>query len=339
MTEGKVFNILSIDGGGIKGLYAARVIEQIEQRYGKKIHEHFDLICGTSTGGLIALALSLGYSAGEVAEFYSKKGKLIFPHTSWYSRLFYLLKQGLVSNKYKSDTLRNQMVDFFGEDKKLKHCKTLLCIPAFNISKGIPIVFKYAHEEGNFYRDAEIDVIDVALATSAAPTYFPNHTINASTLPNTICTDGGVWCNNPALSGLLEAWDYFVGDGKMYDSVNLLSVSTIPEPTGSDFHGGGFVRWGKRMMTTALEGQSYFTNHFLTKISKSRSFNLNYYRVVPENISKEQYKLIKMDLASKKAITLLNRLGTESGVDLVSKKHNWLSEIFNKQKSFLTNKL
>lgn len=321
MTEGKIFNILSIDGGGIKGLYAARVLEQIEQRYGKKIHEHFDLICGTSTGGLIALALSLGYPAGDIAEFYSKKGKLIFPYTTWYSRLFHLLRQGLFSNKYKSDILRKQMVNFFGEGKKLKHCKTLLCIPAFNISKGIPIVFKFPHKEGNFYRDAEIDIIDVALATSAAPTYFPNHTINASTLPNTTCTDGGVWCNNPALSGLLEAWDYFVGNENEYDGINLLSVSTIPEPTGSEFQGGGFAQWNKKMMTTALEGQSYFTNHFLRKISESPNFNLNYHRVIPENISKKQYKLIKMDLASEKAITQLNRLGTESGVDLVSKKH------------------
>jgi len=339
MTEQKVFNILSIDGGGIKGLYAARVIEQIEKRYGKKIHKHFDLICGTSTGGLIALALSLGFSATEVADFYSEKGKIIFPHTSWFKRTYHLLRQAILSNKYKSDTLREQMVSFFGEGKKLKDCKTLLCIPAYNISEGMPIIFKYPHKEGNFYRDAEIDVIDVALATSAAPTYFPNHKINAPTLPNTVCTDGGVWCNNPALSGLIEAWTYFVGDSKEYDSINLLSVSTIPEPTGSNFMGGGFARWGKNLINTALEGQSYFTNYFLNKISENEDFTLDYHRVVPENISKEQFKSIDMDLASTKAITLLNRLGTSSGVELVAKKHKWLSKIFSKQKIFLINKI
>ena len=103
MQKGKkYFNILSIDGGGIKGLYPAKVLEQIEGRFDKKISDHFDMICGTSTGGLIALALSLNHPASKIAKFYSTRGDKIFPHKTWYQRVLPLLKQFAVTNKYKA---------------------------------------------------------------------------------------------------------------------------------------------------------------------------------------------------------------------------------------------
>ena len=74
-----IFKVLSIDGGGIKGLYSATVLKHFEERFGAPLYKHFDLICGTSTGGLIALALSLGKSSAEIADFYAKRGAQIFP--------------------------------------------------------------------------------------------------------------------------------------------------------------------------------------------------------------------------------------------------------------------
>ena len=76
------FKILSIDGGGIKGLYSSTIIERLENKFNCQISDYFDMLCGTSTGGLIALALSLGKPATEISDFYIKYGKEIFPHQS-----------------------------------------------------------------------------------------------------------------------------------------------------------------------------------------------------------------------------------------------------------------
>ena len=337
MSELKTFNILSIDGGGIKGIYPAKVLEQIESKFEGKIVDHFDMICGASTGGLIALALSLNHSAKEIADFYIDRGELIFPNKPRWRKPFSLLKQGFITNKYKSKKIKEELVRFFGEDKKLKDCNSLLCIPAYNVSEGKPIVFKNPHN--HLFRDGDLNIIDVALATSAAPTYFKNHKINEQNLPNTLCTDGGVWCNNPALAGLIEAWDYFVGEDKEFDKVRILSLSTIPKPSGEEFGGGSLLKWKDKLINTALEGQSFFTNYFLSKLEENNEFEVEYRRVVPSNISPNQYKKIEMDLASKEAIELLNKIGTSSGVEFVTKENRWLHNIFSSPKHLLISKI
>jgi uncharacterized protein len=76
----KPFKILAIDGGGIKGLYSAKILEHLENRFNCSISDHFDLICGTSTGGLIGLALAMKIPASKISEFYEQYGKVIFPH-------------------------------------------------------------------------------------------------------------------------------------------------------------------------------------------------------------------------------------------------------------------
>ncbi len=86
--ESQVFKVLSIDGGGIKGLYSSRILEHFEDKFECHIAEYFDLICGTSTGGLIALGLSLHIPVQQISDLYCKQGKEIFPQrNSWLSSL------------------------------------------------------------------------------------------------------------------------------------------------------------------------------------------------------------------------------------------------------------
>lgn len=323
----KTFKILSIDGGGIKGLFSVRALEQLEKKFNSKVHEHFDLICGTSTGGLIALALSLGHSSTSIANFYEKNGNLIFPPQSKLKKFFLKIKQGFFGNKYTNKELHKQLVQFFGDNKMLKDCNTYLCIPAYNISDGMPIVFKKS--DASLFRDQNLNVIDVALATSAAPTYFPNHNIKGEFLPDTLCTDGGVWCNNPSLAALSEAWRYFVGEGKEYDRIQLLSISSINSTTGEEFRGGSLFTWKEKLIGTALSGQSYFANYFLESLSSNQDFDFEYKRLTHLPLTTEQSNLIDMDNASSKAIKCLNKIGTNSGVEFVSSNHEWLSQIFN----------
>ena len=86
-VEKKTFKILSVDGGGIKGLYSSTILEHFEEKYNCSISDHFDMLCGTSTGGLIALALSLGIPAKKISEFYKEKGGVIFPNVPFFSSL------------------------------------------------------------------------------------------------------------------------------------------------------------------------------------------------------------------------------------------------------------
>ncbi len=109
----KTFKILSIDGGGIKGLYSARVLQKIEQKYNCHLADYFDMICGTSTGGLIALALSLKKKTKDIADFYAANGSEIFPYTSKLSRLYALFKQTIWGGKYSDKVLKQKLKGVF----------------------------------------------------------------------------------------------------------------------------------------------------------------------------------------------------------------------------------
>ncbi|MBK8877306.1 MAG: patatin-like phospholipase family protein [Haliscomenobacter sp.] len=110
---GKEFKILAIDGGGIKGLYSACILKHLEERHGDcHLADYFDLICGTSTGGLIALALSLRKRAGEIADFYAKKGEEIFPYVNRRARAYAFIRQTFWFGKYSDVALRKSLEAF-----------------------------------------------------------------------------------------------------------------------------------------------------------------------------------------------------------------------------------
>lgn len=322
----KTFNVLTIDGGGVRGLYAAKVLEQIERQYGS-LTGGFNLICGTSTGGLIALGLSLGMSAQQLADFYEKRGDKIFPRKHWLTRTYGFARQALF-NGYSSKKLRNEVTSIFGEELTMSDCKVPTCIFSYNISKGQPIVFKSPHRYADYVRDGNLPIVDVAMATASAPTFFRNHHIDHDHLPDTHCTDGGVWCNNPSLAGLLEARSHFVGNGKPFDRIRILSVSTAPKPSGKQRKGGGLLRWKGDMMGAAIQGQSFFADRFLIDLDNNPDSNVSYRRIAPKNLSIEQQKPLEMDLAFPKALKQLARLGTDCGQHFVTQQAAWLASIF-----------
>ena len=173
----KIFKILSVDGGGIKGLYSSKILEHLEEKFQCSISDYFDLLCGTSTGGLIALALSLKIPAKEISDFYDKKGPKIFPK---FRKVTFLgktysrgtIKQLISGGKFSDKNLKEALIDIFGE-KKIGESNNLLCIPSYNITEARPFIFRYDHKEGKLNRDNKALYVDVALATSAAPTFFP----------------------------------------------------------------------------------------------------------------------------------------------------------------------
>lgn len=311
----KVFKILSIDGGGIKGLYSASILASIESKTGKKITDHFDMICGTSTGGLIAIGLANSMSAQSLVDLYLTKGSLIFPTSNnnfvrSFQNSYKTIKQIFVSNKHCVQPLKRILEDLFKE-RTMKDSNNLLCIPSFNLTNGQPKVFKKAGIQTEFFVDDAISLVDVALATSAAPSYYPIHEHN-----NFLYTDGGVWANNPSLCGLLEAIDYYVGEGKEFDDFSILSISSVTSSSGwvhTSSKSKSIIGWNKNLFQTAMDGQSYFTDYFLQKIIPKIIPSGTYFRIKSPQMSNAQMNLISMDRADKKALLTIQSLGHQVG--------------------------
>src|SRR5437763_92262 len=118
------FRILSLDGGGLKGLFTAKLLSDLERDLNLNVGDYFDLISGTSTGAIIALGIGLGMSAEEMFQFYRQRGAGIFKSSG----------RGLFKNRYSAQPLRNALTEVFG-DKNLGDSRNRLVIPAFNIQR------------------------------------------------------------------------------------------------------------------------------------------------------------------------------------------------------------
>jgi uncharacterized protein len=248
--------ILAIDGGGIKGALPAAFLAAIEEASGKRIVEHFDLIAGTSTGGIIALGLGLGLTAKEVLSFYQRHGPRVFSQdtndTGWLGWVgsFWRKQQRrvrqLVGPAYDPSALKKALEGAFGS-KRLGDSQVRLIIPAYSIDTRSVYVFKTAHHE-RFEIDHKALAVDVALATTAAPTYFPAHAVAADAL----LVDGGVWANNPAGMAAVEAVGVL---GWQRDSLHVLSLGCT-EPLYTCPPHGGRLDFALSLNTFFQQGQS-----------------------------------------------------------------------------------
>lgn len=274
MTGGEQFRILTIDGGGLKGVFAASFLAELEATLGEPLVDYFDLISGTSTGGIIALGLGMGLSAAEILSFYETHGPKIFAGAGLGK-----FRQWTFA-KYSSQPLKEALEEVFG-DRLLGESKTRLIIPSLNLETGEVHVFKTAHHP-RFVRDHKERVLDVALATAAAPTYFPAHHLDSGTP----LIDGGMWANNPMGVAAVEALgvlDWPKG------SIKLLGVgctTPITSTRESGHRGRGKLYWATRVADTFMAGQSS------SAIGTAQLLlgHDNVHRVSP-NVSASMYKL------------------------------------------------
>lgn len=325
------FKILSIDGGGMKGLYSSTIVEHLEEKFGGCCSDYFDMLCGTSTGGLIALGMSLRMPASEISKIYSEHGKEIFPKQN---KIIGLLRQAIWKGKYRDEQLKQVLKDIFGE-KVIGESNNLLCIPSYSFTDARPWIFKYDHKEGGLSRDNKAKYVDVALATSAAPTYLPLAEIGYYDYKQFI--DGGVWANNPSLIGLIEALTYFVGDKKEYDGIQILSISSLNntggQPTGLK-RNRSFIQWRDDLFETAMIGQSNFTDYFLSKLHSLTGIPIEYVRIPSEAISAEQQHLVQLDNATTGAIHLIRGKGSDRGT--IASKDKDVAQFFQSPKTYKT---
>lgn len=243
-----MFRILSLDGGGIKGAFTASVLATLEEDTGCAAADHFDLITGTSTGGIIAIGLGLGLPARKICDFYAEKGATIFPGTSLVQRAEGMLRQ-LFGPKHSHAVLREALEEVFG-GRRFGESKCRLVIPTYDAIGGRIFLLKTAHHE-RFRYDIDAPAVDVALATSAAPTYFaaapfPTHA-DASYV------DGGIWANSPVMVGVTEAVAFL---GVPLADLDMLSIGTTSTPFNIARHAdSGIVQWNAGLVEVMFEGQ------------------------------------------------------------------------------------
>jgi patatin-like phospholipase/acyl hydrolase len=241
------FQILSLDGGGIKGLFSAAVLAFLEDDLDIKIVDHFDLIVGTSTGGLIALGLGSGLAPKDIVKFYVTQGPNIFPANP----LLFLKRY--ISPKFYAGPVEDALKSCFGE-KCLADSVTRLVIPSYNIGEDHVYLFKTPHHE-RLKRDWKVPLWKVAMATSSAPTYFPTF----RKVDNMRLIDGGVWANNPTMVGITEAISLL---GQSLDSIKVFSLGTTDEVKGrpGKLDCGGLWQWRSDGIDVVMRGQSIGTH-------------------------------------------------------------------------------
>lgn len=238
----QLFRILSIDGGGIKGVFPASFLAALQSDLPNPIADYFDLIAGTSTGGIIAIGLGLGLSAQELLEFYKSEGPAIFPPSAaagWIRHWFV--------SKYHPEPLRDALNKAIG-GKILGDSKHRLIIPALNAATGEIYIYKTRHH-AKLETDWKIPAVEVALATSAAPTYFPIHrsTINVPFI------DGGIWANNPTGLAVVEAVTLLE---QAPSQLRVLSLGCTYCPVDFRPKSGGKFGWARKAVEAAMSGQS-----------------------------------------------------------------------------------
>ena len=259
--------ILSIDGGGIRGIIPAVVLSRLERQTGQRIADLFDLVAGTSTGGILALGLTRPgeggrplYSAAQMAELYEKEGSKIFS-TSWWRRMRTL--GSLAEERYSANGIEEVLRRYFG-DVRLQDACTDVLVPSYEIERRTPFFFKSAMAR----KRAEYDfpMWEVARATSAAPTYFePARVPVPDSVDYWALIDGGVFANNPAACALVEAMALNPRATK-FVVVSLGTGTVLPRISLDRAKSWGTAGWLRPGLDIVLDGVSATVDYQLQQL-------------------------------------------------------------------------
>jgi len=287
----RLCQLLCLSGGGYLGLYTASVLAELEKASGKPLRETFDLLAGTSVGGIIALGLAAGTSAADIRDAFIENGSAIFsnlpPPQGEVARLLDL-RRNFKKAKYRTEPLKAVIEDIVGANLLVGDLGQRVIVPAVNLTKGRPQVFKTPHHP-TFIRDLHLKVVDVALATSAAPTFFPVHQIGGE-----LFADGGLYANSPDFLALHEA-EYFLATP--VEQVRMLSIGTttgqfsFSNATGKDL---GWADWlaGQRLTSAMIASHQINTDAMLKHRLADR------YLRIDQIQSREQERHLALDVAT-----------------------------------------
>lgn len=253
--------ILSIDGGGIRGVIPAVVIEALEYHTGKSVAQSFDMIAGTSVGGILALCLSNGYSGRTLVNLFRDHGKDIFPRSMLTS------VKGLFAAKYHNTALR-ELLESYLSNKLLSESGSVV-IPSYELNIMSPFIFR--SNRAKLDREYDYLAVDVALATSAAPTYFKPADIWSVAGRAYRCIDGGMYANNPAMMAYIDMLKSSGPDEKFM----VVSIGTGQESISANIGGWGLSQWIRPILDVVFDGIGDTISYELSQILDEG----NYYRL------------------------------------------------------------
>lgn len=253
------FQILALDGGGFRGMFEAVVLSIWEQQLGHPITDHFDLIVGTSTGGIIALGLAAGLPASDLVDFYRIDGKEIFPSV-WSPRRTFRGPLQYMLSKFGPGRLERALKARL-PNVTMANLKKPVVITSFNLASGRHWFFKTPHFPDNLI-DAHRPIWEVARATSAAPTYFPAFRSSR----NELFIDGGLVANNPSLIGYFEVHVNFPA---FKEDIKILNIGTEGgecPPHKWWLPRGGLLPWAKSAPGVLMQAQAVSTEALMGRL-------------------------------------------------------------------------
>lgn len=292
----KKVTIISIDGGGIRGIIPGTILALIEQKLQERLSDpearlvdYVDFVAGTSTGGILGCGMLIPnednpkkpkYTLAEVVDLYLKNGEGIFsnPFSQKVKTLY-----GLKDEKYSNLNLKKSLKEYFG-DILLSQLIRPCLFTSYDLEKRQAKFFKRSKAIENETDD--FLVRDLAQATSAAPTYFETALIQSKSAESFPLIDGGVFANNPAMCAYAEARKCIFGDIANPTSKDMMMISIgtgsvkkpVPYKKAKNF---GMVEWIKPLIDIMMSGNSETVSHQLEWLFDAGNNREGYIRLEP----------------------------------------------------------
>ena len=332
-TKPPPFRVLSLDGGGMRGLYAATYLDRLGVSFANRrgiaaldIGAAFELIVGTSTGGIIACALAAGIPLSDIVSLYVTNGPKIF------SRDLPSCVMGAISDTWRrpdalatgTEVLRNALTEKLGT-MTLGEIYTKrgigLAIPTVEMSQHRAWVFKTPHlKDTTNHRDDNYTLVDVCLATTAAPIYRSMAAVDhpeSSSIGFNVFVDGAVWANNPVLTGLIDALDLAVAE----QEIQIFCLGTCPMPTGEQIANTalnrGLFEWkfGGEVANLAVDVQQFAFDQMAKKLAKHVKPECTIIRFPSEKVPASLTPYLQLDETRAEAMeALINQARTDANM-------------------------
>lgn len=320
---GKKIKILSIDGGGTRGLMPAAILNQIENETGKPVTEFFDVIVGSATGGIIATALAAGLPTGEIMDIYLNQASYILP-SNFFRRLWNPVN--LFAPKYPNNNLKQLLEDKFGCGQTLGDVygkygeNTIFLIASLDLSPelmaGETPAFKIKIYNSALPECHTENLVDIGLRTSAAAVNLPIYQHYG---------EGGNYANDPALIGFSysiagdkDGSAFRRGLGASVDDIRLLSLGCGSDG-GSFFErkeigkgNWGLIKWMGRLVNLVIDTNMVYTQYLLSEMLEEKQ----YLRINPYYKSAEAPDVLKkgklrIDVQDKEQLEAIRAFGIE----------------------------
>jgi uncharacterized protein len=315
----KLVKILALDGGGIRGIVPAMLLAEIERRTQRPVAKLFDLVAGTSTGGILALGLTIPkepggplYRADEFATMYAREGPRIFSRSIWHKVSGI---NNLLNVKYSCAGIEAVLQEFFGESR-LAQASTSVLVTSYEIERNFPFFFKSSN--ARIKADHDFPTRLVARAASAAPTYFEPMKLPSGDTNTDHYTliDGGVYANNPAACALVEARTTHP-EATGFVVVSLGTGSLRHSLRYDAARNWGVAKWAAPLLSVVFDGASSTVDYQMRQLMPDVNREPKHYYRFQTRLEPRQRSLDNTCVANIKALkALANNLIEKQSADL-----------------------